>query len=323
MSLKKSSMKYIVFILFFSCAVNALQGQITVNCQDEIRIKNQKIAELDKSLISLNRQNGELQTKLILLGSGGGGGGGNNTPCPPTNDAEINQLKIKVATNKLEIEQLNKKNENKETLLAEAIKKNDKSIETIKALTKTNDDKEQELLRLNKDLEELKTKYAALEKLSQEASKSVTILKTSNQTIYDSLYLSINFKKETINWDIKNPDGKEPKLGDMLAEIPYSVINGTDWTANNIEQRMQKMSALFIKYRDKLRIQISIGPIETEEDKTSVTALIRKLMRKFNLYATVYMPEDNKMALADKEDFEIKLDAPVKKGHIRVGLVKK
>ena len=314
-------MKYIVFILFFSCAVNALQGQITVNCQDEIRIKNQKIAELDKSLISLNRQNGELQTKLILLN--GGGGGGNNTPCPPTNDAEINQLKIKVATNKLEIEQLNKKNENKETLLVEATKKNDKSSETIKALTKTNDDKQQELIKLNKDLEELKIKYTALEKSSQEASKSLITLKTSNQMMYDSLYMSINFKKETINWDVRNTDGKEPKLGDMLAEIPYSVINGTDWTANNIEQRMQKMSALFIKYRDKLRIQILIGPIETEEEKTSVTALIRKLMRKFNLYATVYMPEDNKMALADKEDFDIKPDAPVKKGHIRVGLVKK
>jgi hypothetical protein len=327
-------MKHIFSIfIIFGLSFTHLCGQVTIDCQSEIRIKNQKISDLEKSNSSLTRQNGELQTRVILLNTGGNN---NASPppsttanCPPSFEKENEQFKKDVEELKQQIAALKKVNDTKEVLLNEVAEKNEKQVESIKTLTKTNSDKDEELKKreqalasLSKDLEETKSKLANSEKALQDTTKSLIAIKLNSQVLYDSLYFSIDFKKDFIRLDIKETDAKDAKLGDVLIEIPNAMIVGTNWTANNIEKKMKRIAALYVKYRDKLKIQLIAAPIETDSEKDKTNNILIKVIRKLNVYASVVMPSDNQVPITEK-DFEIVLNNQGKDGVLRIALVKK
>lgn len=329
-------MKHIFSIaLIFSFICLRLQGQVTIDCQSEIRLKNQKISDCEKFNSSLQRQNSELQTRISLLISGGSTTSSslpNNTTtvnCPPSFEKENEQLKKDSVAFKKQVEDLKKVNDTKEALLSNAAENNEKKAESIKILTKTNEDKdaqlknrEQDLTRLNKELEEVKNKLAVLEKAFQDSTTSLIALKTTSQVLYDSLYFSIDLKKDLIHLDIKEADAKDSKLGDILIEMPYTVINSTNWTTNNIEKKLKRIAALYIKYRDKLKIQLVAAPIETEKEKDELNAILIKIIRKLNIYASVAMPIDRQAPITPN-DYEIALNNQGKTGFIKIGLVKR
>jgi DNA repair exonuclease SbcCD ATPase subunit len=271
---------FLIFIIFIS-TISRSQGQI--DCRTEIQALKQEIAELKKSNSTFQREASEarrgkddlrttidrLQAKIALLEAQLGGKQPIDSPVPGgtidgLSEEENKKLKQDIEGLKKQIEALKKVNDTKEVLLSEASEMNGKQIESIKTLTKNNGEKEeqlkkqeQEIARLIKDLEETKSKLTTLEKTLQDTSKSLIAAKSTNQILYDSLYFSIDFKKDFIHLDIKETDAKDAKLGDVLIEIPNSIIVGTNWTTNNIEKKMKRIAALYVKYRDKLKIQLN------------------------------------------------------------------
>ena len=204
-------MKRTLYIIFLLLSNNLyVQGQIDCNgvirsLKQEISSLKQEISDLKSFNSSLQRQNSELQTKLIICQ-------GRGDVSPPHDQAKDSLERI-IEKN---IQLIN----TKEKLLITANQENDKLNDKIKDLNKLTEKKIEENTQLVKEIEELKSKYVKLEKQYQDSMKSVNALKAGYQVLYDSLYLSINLKKEIIHLDTKFFDDKEKEagLGDILVD---------------------------------------------------------------------------------------------------------
>ena len=214
------------------------------------------------------------------------------------------------------INQTNDRIQKESTELVNAAQmKADAALKQVDLLETTN---KAEVKRLIANIDSLKARNAAY----QDSMKSLDFLRQNYQILYDSLYFSIDFKRDIVHLDIKEPNAKDAKLGDILIEIPDKIIIDANWTANNVEKKMKRIAALYVKYRDKLKIQLIAAPIETEKGGTEINNILIKVIRKLNIYASVVMPSDNQVPITEK-DFEIIFNNQGKDGVIRVALVKK
>lgn len=313
-------MKYI-FLVFFLLIFTTIDAQ--VNCQDiitqlkqEISQLKQEASELRRTKESLGRQNNELQTALIICQNKSKPDGDNSKldDCPPTFGEENKELKK-------QIQSLTQDNNDKNERLSETNQIFTQLNIELKELSILNSNNIIELKRVNADLENQKDKFKALEKECEDSSKVLIHIKKEKQIYFDSLYTSIDFEKKIIHTDVKLSGSKDSKIGDILLEIPYNIIQSPDWSQNNIDYKLKRIAALYLKYKDKLRIQLISAPIDTEDERKLVNAVILKTMGRFNTYANAV--SKTKIALENVKDFDIVLNNQGKKSFVRITLVVK
>lgn len=309
-------MKYTHVIFTVLClVVNSLHAQVPINCQDLIRAKDQAIAELNKDKGSLTRQVNELQTRIIT-------GTNVTTPCGPSYEKDYNKAKEEIIALSKQVKEVEREHDTKDALLKIANKDITQLKEDTKNLAKTNESQALELQKREKELEDLKKKYADLDKAFQDSEKAALVLKTTAQILYDSLYMSVDFINKGIVHIDSKPDGKQVKLDDILFEVPYAAINSRDWP-NDVQVKLTQIGALYVKYKDKLTIQLTGAPIETEEDKKIISTIFGKLMSRFSIYANAGRPNGDKISLERDKDFQIDISEKGKQGFIRIALIRR
>ena len=201
--------------------------------------------------------------------------------------------------------------------------------EEAKNLAKTNESQALELQQREKELEDLKKKYADLDKTLQDSLKAATLFQTTAtlfQTTakvwHDSLYMSVDFINKGIVHIDSKPDGKQVKLYDILLEVPYATINNRDWP-DDVQVKLTQIGALYIKYKDKLTIQLTGALIETEDEKKEANFAFGKLMGRFSIYTNAARPNGDNISFSKDKDFQIDISEKGKKGFIKIALIKR
>ena len=310
-------MKYILSIFIFCyMGLNSMQAQ----CTELLKAKDLTIADLNKEVKNKQGQVDQLQTTLTTLIARGGGtsGGGGGV----TYEKEYNQAKKDITLLRDQIKEIERERDNKDALLKTANKEIDKLKEEAASAAKIQEAQAQDLKKITQELEDYRKKYAELNKAFQDSTKVVLVLKTDAQILHDSLYMSVDFINKGIVHIDSKPDGKQVKLDDILIEVPYTVINSRDWP-NDIQVKLTQIGALYIKYKDKLMIQLTGAPIETEEDKKAISTIFGKLMSRFSIYANAGRPNGDKISLERDKDFQFEFSEKGKQGLIRVALIKR
>jgi DNA repair exonuclease SbcCD ATPase subunit len=315
-------MKYF-FLFFFAATYMPLDALTQVNCQDiiaqykrEISQLKQEASELRRSKESLSRQNGELQTALLICQ----GKPSSTAPpaelkeCPPTYEQENKDLKK-------QLEKLKEDFREKEELIKETVKVSNQCKDDLKMLAKSNDSINVKLKDCKTDLKTQFENHQILKKEFEDSSKVFIKVKTEKQILFDSIYTSIDFKKEVIHTDIKATGAKDPELGDVLIEIPYSIVKNNNWTTDNLEYKLKRLGTLYLRYRTALKIRVSIPSVETEEEKKNVTSIYSKTIGRINFYTNPTSFNQNPLSI--ENDFLLNSNEQNKKGVLLISIIKR